>query len=321
MMLKSVFKVVFLSSLTIASLSAYAASPSFVFAYPKGSESTGSVKPDLTNFAKEASVLNGQDSTAVAGFVTKVYQIGNSASDPSGNGKAIVQACSKPIVSGDEFFNTCFSNPTPMDTRAKSLGVINGWANTPSSYTPQLADTIYKSLTQHDFSNYYSGLVLDMEQEDTNLTNGRSGFYQALIHKFNADNIPVGVYINPNIADFTKADAAVLNPLIQPSSKPNQYLIALYDGTTLNNINNALSLIGPGHPFKFIVEADQDANPSSKKEVNNMKAALKAHPTMLSSFQGVDFYQYTESGNGAREVQPGLSAVKYAQSAVASFEQ
>lgn len=298
------------SLLSVVSLSANAADSSYVFAYPKNHMNAA-----MTNFASEASTLNSHDANAISGFITKVYQIGD-GTNPSAIGKVMTGACSTQINPNDPFFNSCFDTQTPMDTKADSWGVINGWKNTPSNYSSSLAARVVTSLINNKFQNYYSGVVLDTEQGDTPVTQNRAPFYQTIFSQFNANNVPVGIYINPNTADFTSKDAAVLNPLITPTmigSSPNLYLMSLY-GANPKSVNNALSLIGPNHPFKFIVEVDKTGDISAQTSI--LKQALASHPKMMTSFKGVDYYQYTEAGKA-----PQLNSVKDVQSAIEQVKQ
>lgn len=273
-------------ALLAASSSAMAESSSMVFAYPKHLTPTGG----LSLFAANAYSLNNQTNDAnIKGFNTKVYDILGTDSGKIYNAGYCSNDTNNP------FFSGCIPQTSAFASKANSYALING---APGNYALSggFGTTVGESLIKAKIYKYFSAAVLDIETINMPITsNGRGDFYKSLFATLNNAGMPVQVYVNPNIADFTQKDATLFNKLIKENyvinkttGATNMYLFPIYDGTTATSLTSAMKLIGNA-PFKLIVSVDQGAN--IQDEIDAMKPVFAYG--IPAGFKGFDYYQYT----------------------------
>ena len=273
-MLNPQFKKIVISSLLLLGLSALSAAKAtstapFIFVYPKGSP-IGPVTTDLLT-----TMFKGYPNQ-IGGSISKIYDI---ATFP-------FQGYPKHDNNGD-FYISQFKSKT-----TKTYGYY-GMINAPADnfpYTADNANTIVSDLKHEKtaLAATFSAIVLDIEsvnQGTADQGTGRCNFFTTLVKGINTYiKLPVYIYISPNTAKFTPETAQCLNAII-PGSSNNRYLLALYDGSSSKNINNAINSMNINKsPYQLIVNVSSQDSATQLEKLDTSKLTKQY-------YKGIVLYQ------------------------------
>ena len=296
----------FLVLIGFYSLNAYAAlnnDPPFILSYP-----SGNICKSINGFAKSIYSLNhqGNKPIEIKGMATKVY-------DVSSTGGSITNKISGSI---NDFYIGCINTKEypELAERGNNIAVINAVSGNYPISTSQSSQML-ETLAAANLNESFSGVFFDIETTKVSLVENRTGFFNTAIKGFNAMQLPVGIYLNPNpLVDMKtsvsnqnniNSTVSALNKNMSaglglPSSSYNYYAIPLYGAPEKSIVPRLPSVINaitnnqdyPPVHFKFIVSVQKSNTPDDICSI--LENLVKPYATN-KYFSGLVLYAYSSS--------------------------